>query len=79
MIENGFKINECYNEFYIEDTENGYVILCLYIDYMIIVDSNDGMIKSIKDMLNSRINMKDMGLNDVILEIKTLEHHMGLF
>ena len=62
MITNGFKINKC--------TENGYVILCLYVDDILIVSSDDKMIKSTKNMLNSRFDMKDMGLADVILEIK---------
>lgn len=36
----------------------------------LIVDSNNKMIKSTKDMLNSRFDMKDMDLVDVILGIK---------
>ena len=70
MITNGFRINECDKCVYIKDTENGYVILCLYVDNILIVGSNDKMIKSTKNMLNSKFGMKDMGLADVILEIK---------
>ena len=40
MITNGFKINECDKGVYIKDIENGYVILCLYVDDMLIVGSN---------------------------------------
>lgn len=36
-----FKINKCDKCYYIKDTENGYFILCLYIDDMLIVGSND--------------------------------------
>lgn len=49
---------------------NGYVILCLYVDDMLIVNSNDRIIKYTKDILNSISKMKDMGLVDVILGIK---------
>ena len=70
MVENGFKINECDNCVYVKDTKNGYVILCLYVDDMFIIGSNDKMVKSTKDMLNSKFEMKDMGLDDVILRIK---------
>ena len=70
MITNGFRINECDKCVYIKDTENGYVILCLYVDDILIVGSDDKMIKSTKNMLNSRFDMKDMGLADVILGIK---------
>ncbi|GJV33866.1 retrotransposon protein, putative, ty1-copia subclass [Tanacetum coccineum] len=61
MLESGFKINECDKCVYVKDICSGYVILCLYVDDMLIVDSNDKMIKSTKDMLKSKFDMKDMG------------------
>ncbi|GJR30556.1 retrotransposon protein, putative, ty1-copia subclass [Tanacetum coccineum] len=67
MLESGFKINECDKCVYVKDTNNGYVILCLYVDDMLIVGRNDKMIKSTKVMLKSKFDMKDMGLADVIL------------
>nr|GEW94876.1 zinc finger, CCHC-type [Tanacetum cinerariifolium] len=60
------------------DTSSGYVILCLYVDDMLIVGSNDKMIKSTKDMLKSKFDMKDMGLANVILGIKIIRTHNGL-
>ena len=44
--------------------------MCLYVDDILIVGSNDEMVKCTKDMLNSRFDMKDMGLADVILGIQ---------
>ncbi|KAH9750232.1 hypothetical protein KPL71_013800 [Citrus sinensis] len=70
MITSGFKINECDKCVYVKETENGYVILCLYVDDMLIVGSDDDMIKSTKNMLKSKFDMKDMSLANVILEIK---------
>ena len=61
MITNGFKINECDKCVYIKDTKNWYVILCLYVDDMFIVRSNEKLLKSTKDMLNSIFDMRDMG------------------
>nr|GEZ84025.1 zinc finger, CCHC-type [Tanacetum cinerariifolium] len=61
-----------------KDTSSGYVILCLYIDDMLIVGSNDKMIKSSKDMLKSKFDMKDIGLADVILGIKIIRTQNGL-
>ena len=72
MVGNGFKINECNKCVYVKDTKNGHVILCLYVDDMLIVGNNDKMVKSTKDILNSRFDMKDMGLTDIILGIKIL-------
>ena len=66
-----FKINEYDKCVYVKDAKRGYVIVCLYVDDMLIVSSDDKMITSIKNMLNSRFDLKDLGLVDVILEIKT--------
>ena len=78
MITNGFRINECDKCVYIKDTKNGYVILCFYVDDILIVSSDDKMIKSTKNMLNSRFDMKDMGLTNVILGIKITRISDGL-
>ncbi|GJS06428.1 retrotransposon protein, putative, ty1-copia subclass [Tanacetum coccineum] len=61
-----------------DDTSAGYVILCLYVDDMLIVGSNDKIIRSTKDMLKSKFDMKDMGLADVILGIKIIRTQNGL-
>ncbi|KAD5802609.1 hypothetical protein E3N88_13969 [Mikania micrantha] len=78
MLNNGFKINECDKCVYVKNTMRGYVILCLYVDDMLIVGSDDKMIKSTKDMLKARFDMKDMGLADVILGIKINRTQYGL-
>ncbi|GJZ77818.1 retrovirus-related pol polyprotein from transposon TNT 1-94 [Tanacetum coccineum] len=62
----------------VKDTSSGYVILCLYVDDMLIVGSNDKMIGYTKDMLKSKFDMKDMGLADVILRIKIIRTQNGL-
>ncbi|GJU04613.1 retrotransposon protein, putative, ty1-copia subclass [Tanacetum coccineum] len=75
MLESGFKINECDKCVYVKDTSAGYVILCLYVDDMLIVGSNDKIIRSTKDMLKSKFDMKDMGLaDDVIIGIKIIRN-----
>ncbi|GJR87318.1 retrovirus-related pol polyprotein from transposon TNT 1-94 [Tanacetum coccineum] len=78
MLESEFKINECGKCVYVKDTSSGYVILCLYVDDMLIINSNGKMIKPTKDMLKSKFDMKDMGLADVILGIKIIRTHNEL-
>ena len=78
MMSYGFKINEYDKCVYVKDNEHGYVIICLYVDNMLIVGSDDKMITSTKTMLNSRFHMKDMGLLDVILGIKIIRTSYGL-
>ena len=50
--------------------EHGYVIVCLLVDDMLIIGGDDKMITSTKNMINSRFDMKALGLVDVILGIK---------
>ena len=78
MMSHGFKINECDKCVYIKDVEHGYVIVCLYVDDMLIVGSDDKMITSIKNMLNSRFDMKNLRLANVILGIKIKRTSYGL-
>ena len=55
---------------YIKKVENGYVILCLYVDEMLIVGSDDKMIIFTNNMLKSSFDMKNTALANVILGIK---------
>ena len=63
---------------YVKDTKNGYVIICLYVDDMLIMGSNNDIIKTTKRMLNNMFDMKDMGVADVILGIKISKTSNGL-
>ena len=78
MMSHGFIINECDKCVYVKDVELGYVIVCLYLDDMLIVGSDDKMITFTKNMLNSWFAMKDLGLVDVILGIKIKRTSYGL-
>ena len=77
MLSDGFKINECDKCIDMKNTDKGYVIICLYVDDMLIIDSNIEMIKTTKKMLNSKFDMKDMGVADVILGIKIFKTSEG--
>ncbi|KAK6122523.1 hypothetical protein DH2020_043728 [Rehmannia glutinosa] len=70
MKSNGFKINEYDKCVYIKGTTNGYVIVCLYVDDMLIMCSSHDLIMNTKNMLKKNFDMKDMRLSDVILGIK---------
>ena len=78
MMSHGFKFDECDRCVYVKDAKLGYVIVCLYVDEMIIVGSDDKMTTSTKNILNSRFDMKDMGLVDVIFGIKIKRTSKGL-
>ena len=78
MMSNDFTINECDKCVYVKDTNNGYVIVCLYVDDMLIFCSNNYIITTTKKMLFSKFNMKDLGVADVILGIKISRTSGGL-
>ena len=78
MITSGFKINECDECVYVKKTENDYVIFYLYVDDMLIVGSDDDIIKFTKNMLKFKFDMKDIGLANVILGIKISRACNGL-
>ena len=64
-----WEIWQCYDVTWLQNQWMWQV--CLYVYNMLIVGSDDKIITSTKNMLNSRFDMKDMGLADVILGIKS--------
>ena len=48
------------------------VILCLYVDDILIFGNNINVIKEVKDFLSNNFEMKDLGETNVILNIKLL-------
>ena len=52
IISNDFKINESDKCVYVKRADKGYVIVCLYVDDMLIICSNHEIIMFIKKILN---------------------------
>ena len=78
IMSNVFTINECDKCVYVKDTNNGYVIVCLYVDDMLILGINNYIITTTKKMLSSKFNIKDLGVANVILGIKISRTSGGL-
>ena len=78
MLANGFTINECDKCVYIKNIPNHEVIVCLYVDDMLIMSKNIDDINATKKMLSSKFDMKDLGVADLILGIKILKTPQGL-
>ena len=70
MMAHGFKINECDKCVYIKNMKNSCVLVCLYVDDMLIMGTSKDAINSTKKLLNSSFDMKDLGQADVILGIQ---------
>ena len=53
------------------------VIMCLYVDDILIFGTNLYVIEEVKNFLSQSFEMKDMGVADVILNIKLLRDGNG--
>ncbi|GJW79895.1 retrovirus-related pol polyprotein from transposon TNT 1-94 [Tanacetum coccineum] len=77
LLSNGFQINECDKCVYVKQYKNAFVIICLYVDDMLIMGTNMDVINQTKKMLHSSFDMKDMGEADVILGIRIQKNYNG--
>jgi hypothetical protein len=54
------------------------VILCLYVDDILIFRTNIDIINEVKSFLSKSFDMKDLGEADVILNIKLIKENSGI-
>ena len=69
----GFVINEADRCVYYRYGQGAGVILCLYVDDILIFGMNIDAINEIKSFLSKSFDMKDLGEADVILNIKLIK------
>ncbi|KAK6158984.1 hypothetical protein DH2020_006298 [Rehmannia glutinosa] len=79
MMSNGFRINECDKCVYVKGTPDSFIIVCLYVDDMLIMGSTRELIMRTKNMLKDNFDMKDLGLADVILGLQVKQLKDGTF
>ena len=63
---------------YSKFNEDFGVIICLYVDDMLIFGTDEQVINCTKSFLSSNFDMKDLGEADVILGIKMIRKTEGL-
>ncbi|KAK1608175.1 hypothetical protein QYE76_031848 [Lolium multiflorum] len=73
----GFVVNEADKCVYYRHGGGEGVILCLYVDDILIFGTNLTVIKEVKEFLSRYFEMKDLGVADVILNIKLLKDDDG--
>jgi hypothetical protein len=73
----GFVVNEADKCVYYRHGGGEGVILCLYVDDILIFGTSLHVIKEVKDFLSRCFEMKDLGVADVILNIKLLKDDDG--
>jgi hypothetical protein len=73
----GFVTNEAEKCVYYRYGGGEGVILCLYVDDILIFGTSLELIKEVKDFLSQKFDMKDFGEADVILNIKLIKGENG--
>nr|AAX96510.1 retrotransposon protein, putative, Ty1-copia sub-class [Oryza sativa Japonica Group]ABA93274.1 retrotransposon protein, putative, Ty1-copia subclass [Oryza sativa Japonica Group] len=73
----GFVVNEADECVYYRYGEGEGVILCLYVDDILIFGTSLNVIEEVKDFLSKCFEMKDLGVADVILNINLLRGDEG--
>jgi hypothetical protein len=78
LISSGFVVNEKLTNVFIIGLMGGEgVILCLYVDDILIFGTSLDVIKKVKDFLSNNFVMKDLGQANVILNIKLKREGSG--
>ena len=73
-----FKVNESDKCIYYKTKGRLCIIVCLYVDDMLIFRSNLHVINDVKSMLSANFNLKELGEADVILGIKITGTENGI-
>jgi hypothetical protein len=79
ILSSGFNLNQSdkcvYSRF---DSSGSGVIICLYVDDMLIFGTDQLQVDKTKMLLSSKFSMKDLGEADVILGIRIIRENKGL-
>lgn len=79
VLSNGYVLNQANKCVYSKFDESGKgVIICLYVDDMLIFGTYQNHVDLTKELLSSRFSMKDMGEADVILGIRIKHESNGI-
>jgi hypothetical protein len=74
----GFIVNEAYKCVYYRYGGGEGVILCIYVDDILIFGTSTKLIDEIKSFLSRCFDMKDVGPADVIMNIKLIKSEDGI-
>ena len=66
------------NAFYSKNFENDYIILYLYVDDILILETSLDAIQEVKDYLSQNFDMKDLGPAGMILGMKISKTSNGI-
>ena len=78
LVSNGFSVNDVDKCIYSKFEDNTYVVICLYVDDMLIFGTSLKVICETKKFLGFKFDMKNLGEVEVIQGIKITRTPNGL-
>ena len=78
LVQHGFIVNNSDSCVYFKMFGSDCVVICLYVDDMLILGSNLNVVNSTKEFLSSKFEMKDLGEVDVILGVRVVKNSNGI-
>ncbi|GJY48729.1 putative RNA-directed DNA polymerase [Tanacetum coccineum] len=78
LIKNGFKQSKYDFSLYTMSSNNVFVALLVYIDYIVITGNNVNEIEKFKSFLSRKFQIKDLGFLKYFLDIEVLENKSGV-
>jgi len=79
LVSIGFHMVDADHSLYIRDNENGIVIICIYLDDLIVGGDNEGEIAHVKSLLKQEFDMKDLGELRYFLGIEIVRTKEGIW
>ncbi|MCO5547345.1 hypothetical protein L7F22_000794 [Adiantum nelumboides] len=79
LVSIGFHMADADHSLYVRKTENGIVIICIYVDDLIIGGDNEGEIMHVKSLLKKEFDMKDLGELRYFLGIEIIHTKEGIW
>ncbi|MCO5602581.1 hypothetical protein L7F22_056715 [Adiantum nelumboides] len=77
LVAIGFHMADADHSLYVRKNENGIVIVCIYVDDLIIGGDNEGEIMHVKSLLKKEFDMKDLGELRYFLGIEIIHTKEG--
>ena len=78
LVTNGYSINDVDKCIYSKYEDNTCVVICLYVDDMMIFGTSQKVVCETKKFLGSKLDVKDLGKVEMILGIKITKTPNGL-
>ncbi|MCO5588946.1 hypothetical protein L7F22_042909 [Adiantum nelumboides] len=79
LVSIGFHMADAGHSLYVRKNENDIVIICIYVDDLIIGGDNEGEIMHVKSLLKKEFDMKDLGELRYFLGIEIIHTKEGIW